>query len=192
MEFFLNINQMTTLFRVGWFPAKNCSGRLDMFDETAEDFFQRIQLRPLRIPFPFIQSSFPNGVVLGNSIEAAGASGTGKSQLLLSMCSYMVLPEMHCGLKCGGNGVGVIYIDVEGHFDVFRLVSIMEGHLEAFGKQFSADQQGGTDFRQDIPEYNALLKVALSRVHVIRPKSTLELLCAIKSAPPEPFSHDLF
>jgi hypothetical protein len=92
------------------------------FDETALDAFLRARLKPLRLPFPFIQSPFPLGLTPGSGIEISGPFGSAKTQLLLSLTASITLPDSLLDVKVGGNNGGVIYIDMEGHFDVFRFV----------------------------------------------------------------------
>ena len=74
-------------------------------------------------------------------------------------------------MDLGGSGVGVAFVDTDGHFDVFRLVQIMEGQISA------------AIGAENVQFYNGLIKDSLARLYVCRPRNTVELLCTLRSMP---------
>ena len=57
----------------------------------------------------------------GDVAEFVGEQSTGKSLLMQDLMITCLIPELH-----GGCGCGVIYFDLDYHFDLLRLVAIIE------------------------------------------------------------------
>ncbi|MGH0182070.1 UNVERIFIED_CONTAM: hypothetical protein FKN15_013992 [Acipenser sinensis] len=72
-------------------------------------------------PRIFAGEGFP---VQGDVIEFHGAEGTGKTETLYHLVSRCILPT-----AAGGLEVEVLFIDTDSHFDMLRLVSILEQRL---------------------------------------------------------------
>ncbi|XP_072268685.1 DNA repair protein XRCC2 [Pyxicephalus adspersus] len=62
--------------------------------------------------------------VHGDVIEFHGAEGTGKTEMICHLIARCILPKSEGGLQ-----VEVIYIDTDYHFDMLRLVTILEHRL---------------------------------------------------------------
>ncbi|XP_075067341.1 DNA repair protein XRCC2 [Mixophyes fleayi] len=62
--------------------------------------------------------------VHGDIIEFHGPEGTGKTEMFCHLISRCILPKSEGGLQ-----VEVIYIDTDYHFDMLRLVTILEHRL---------------------------------------------------------------
>ncbi|KAM4704715.1 DNA repair protein XRCC2 [Rhinophrynus dorsalis] len=62
--------------------------------------------------------------VHGNMIEFHGSEGTGKTEMLCHLISRCILPKSEGGLE-----VEVVFIDTDYHFDLLRLVTILEHRL---------------------------------------------------------------
>ncbi|KAM5157744.1 DNA repair protein XRCC2 [Mantella aurantiaca] len=62
--------------------------------------------------------------VHGDIIEFHGAEGTGKTEMFCHLIARCILPKSEGGLQ-----VEVIYIDTDYHFDMLRLVTILEHRL---------------------------------------------------------------
>ncbi|KAM9308194.1 DNA repair protein XRCC2 [Gastrophryne carolinensis] len=71
---------------------------------------------------PFMFGS--EGPVHGDIIEFHGAEGSGKTEMFCHLISHCILPKSEGGLQ-----VEVVYIDTDYHFDLLRLVTILEHRL---------------------------------------------------------------
>uniref|UniRef100_A0A8C5WDZ8 X-ray repair cross complementing 2 n=1 Tax=Leptobrachium leishanense TaxID=445787 RepID=A0A8C5WDZ8_9ANUR len=60
----------------------------------------------------------------GDIIEFHGPEGTGKTEMFLHLISRCILPKSDGGLQ-----VEVVFIDTDYHFDILRLVTILEHRL---------------------------------------------------------------
>ena len=57
-------------------------------------------------------------------MELHGTEGTGKTELLYHLLVRCLLPE-----DAGGLGVEVVFLDTDHHFDMLRLVTVLEHRL---------------------------------------------------------------
>ncbi|XP_063306881.1 DNA repair protein XRCC2 [Pelobates fuscus] len=80
----------------------------------------RASLKDLE-PLIFADEEYP---VHGDIIECHGPEGTGKTELFYHLISRCILPKSKGGLQ-----VEVIFIDTDHHFDILRLVTILEHRL---------------------------------------------------------------
>ncbi|XP_023568681.1 DNA repair protein XRCC2 [Octodon degus] len=62
--------------------------------------------------------------VHGDILEFHGAEGTGKTEMLYHLMARCILPKSE-----GGLGLEVLFIDTDYHFDMLRLVTILEHRL---------------------------------------------------------------
>ncbi|KAK1173990.1 DNA repair protein XRCC2-like [Acipenser oxyrinchus oxyrinchus] len=92
--------------------------------ETGTELLARLEgrrsLKSLE-PQIFAGEGFP---VQGDVIEFHGAEGTGKTETLYHLVSRCILPT-----AAGGLELEVLFIDMDSHFDMLRLVSILEQRL---------------------------------------------------------------
>ncbi|GCC35404.1 DNA repair protein XRCC2 [Chiloscyllium punctatum] len=72
-------------------------------------------------PRLFSEEGFPSH---GDTVEFHGPEGTGKTEMLYHLVASCILPE-----STGGLQVEVLFIDTDYHFDMLRLVTILEHHL---------------------------------------------------------------
>ncbi|KAM4689807.1 DNA repair protein XRCC2 [Discoglossus pictus] len=80
----------------------------------------RASLKELE-PLLFAEEGCP---VHGDIIELHGPEGTGKTEMFCHLISRCILPKSEGGLQ-----VEVVYIDTDYHFDMLRLVTILEHRL---------------------------------------------------------------
>ncbi|XP_010215288.1 PREDICTED: DNA repair protein XRCC2 [Tinamus guttatus] len=80
----------------------------------------RTSLKDLE-PYLFAEEGFP---VHGDVIEFHGPEGAGKTEMLYHLVARCILPKSGGGLE-----VGVMFIDTDYHFDMLRLVTILEHRL---------------------------------------------------------------
>ncbi|XP_007908018.1 DNA repair protein XRCC2 isoform X1 [Callorhinchus milii] len=92
----------------------------------------------------------------GDAVEFYGPEGTGKSEMLYHLVVSCILPELAGGLQ-----VEVLFIDTDYHFDMLRLVTILERRLP----------QGTED----------TVKGCLSRLYLVQCGGSTQLLLLLHS-----------
>ncbi|XP_006273603.2 DNA repair protein XRCC2 [Alligator mississippiensis] len=112
--------------RPGSSPASVVSAMSDGFGkaESGAQLLARLEgrssLRNLE-PYLFADEGFP---IHGDVIEFHGPEGSGKTEMLYHLISRCILPKSGGGLE-----VEVMFIDTDYHFDMLRLVTILEHRL---------------------------------------------------------------
>eukprot|EP00892_Ulva_mutabilis_P003147 jgi/Ulvmu1/12833/UM098_0015.1 len=117
----------------------------------------------LSLGLPNIDVALGNGLLVGAITELVGPAGIGKSQLCMSLAARACLPQ--------GLDAAVVYIDTEMKFKEKRLLQIMKAHLtkSAVGSECSS----------------SYLNTLGKRMHVIQPKTGLELMNVLQRLPVE-------
>ncbi|KAJ7322151.1 hypothetical protein JRQ81_018438 [Phrynocephalus forsythii] len=72
-------------------------------------------------PNLFAEEGYPTH---GDIVEFHGPEGTGKTEMLYHLIARCILPKSGGGLE-----VGLLFIDTDFHFDMLRLVTILENRL---------------------------------------------------------------
>uniref|UniRef100_A0A6J0SKN7 DNA repair protein XRCC2 n=1 Tax=Pogona vitticeps TaxID=103695 RepID=A0A6J0SKN7_9SAUR len=72
-------------------------------------------------PYLFAEEGYP---IHGDIVEFHGPEGTGKTEMLYHLIARCILPKTGGGLE-----VGLLFIDTDFHFDMLRLVTILEHRL---------------------------------------------------------------
>ncbi|XP_013931483.1 PREDICTED: DNA repair protein XRCC2 [Thamnophis sirtalis] len=78
-------------------------------------------------PFLFAEEGYP---VYGDVVEFHGAEGTGKTEMLYHLIARCILPKSRGGLE-----VSVLFIDTDFHFDMLRLITLLEYRLSCRGTE---------------------------------------------------------
>ncbi|XP_043922825.1 DNA repair protein XRCC2 [Protopterus annectens] len=104
-------------------------------------------------PLLFAEEGFP---IHGDVVEFHGPEGTGKTEMLYELVARCILP-----LSVGGLEVEVIFIDTDYHFDMLRLVAILEHRLS----------QNTED----------MMKTCLTRLFVVYCNSSIQLFLTLHS-----------
>ncbi|XP_075406895.1 DNA repair protein XRCC2 [Tenrec ecaudatus] len=99
-----------------------CSGlhRTESGTELLARLEGRSSLKEME-PYLFADEESP---VHGDILEFHGAEGTGKTEMLYHLTSRCILPKSEGGLE-----IEVLFIDTDHHFDMLRLVTILEHRL---------------------------------------------------------------
>lgn len=123
-----------------------------------------------------------HGLKPGDVIEFTGAEGTGKSEILLNIAVQCSLPKTWQGRKLGGREGEVLYISTDYKFDVFRLMTILEGRVlnEALHTE-AIDETTPQGVPHSKSEYKELISSSLARVHVAYCCSSSELAVSLQS-----------
>ncbi|XP_075308805.1 DNA repair protein XRCC2 [Odontesthes bonariensis] len=127
--------------------------------ESGTQLFARLEAR--RCLKDIEPRLFPNdgGPDHGEVVELYGPEGTGKTELLYHLLCRCVLPE-----AAGGLEVDVVFLDTDYSLDMFRLVSILDGRLNAGSSAASED---------------SALRSCLSRLLVVHCSSSSQLLLTL-------------
>ncbi|XP_051467784.1 DNA repair protein XRCC2 [Apus apus] len=104
-------------------------------------------------PYLFAEEGSP---VHGDVIEFHGAEGTGKTEMLYHLIARCIIPKSGGGLQ-----VEVMFIDTDSHFDLLRLVTILEHRLA----------QGAEE----------VIKQCLARLFLVNCNSSTQLLLTLYS-----------
>ncbi|XP_026534749.1 DNA repair protein XRCC2 [Notechis scutatus] len=78
-------------------------------------------------PCLFAEEGYP---IYGDVVEFHGAEGTGKTEMLYHLIARCILPKSRGGLE-----VSVVFIDTDFHFDMLRLVTLLEYRLSSQGTE---------------------------------------------------------
>ncbi|KAK9836924.1 hypothetical protein WJX84_001391 [Apatococcus fuscideae] len=135
-------------------------------DETFGDLLARCHSEPLALGVRFLEELVP--VRASQLIEISGASGSGKTELLTQAAAAAILPKVS-GLDLG-RGEHAIYLDLDGKFDLIRLMQVLQGRLRAAEPE--ANQQG-----VELPD--DVLRPSLQRFHLIQCHSSFDYLAAL-------------
>ncbi|KAG2500265.1 hypothetical protein HYH03_001843 [Edaphochlamys debaryana] len=176
------------------------------FDETGAQFFKRVQRERVLTGYDFIDCSVSlrPGVV----VEVAGPPGSGKTELLRNIALHVIVepyvspagwrrqsgqPQHARPPGVSGTQAGqpqaqhedhghVVILDLDGKLSSLRLVQVAHDHLEVVWRQHH-QHPGAAGQSQlstaDHQEKEELLAGALSRLHVVRCHSSLDLLAAL-------------
>ncbi|XP_051970022.1 DNA repair protein XRCC2-like [Xyrauchen texanus] len=100
----------------------------------------------------------------GDIVEFHGTEGTGKTETLYHLIARCIAP-----VQSGGLEVGVIFIDTDYHFDMLRLVSVLEGRLTEDSKEGEGSEN----------EPEERVRSCLRRLSVIHCNSSVQLLLTL-------------
>ncbi|XP_034257529.1 DNA repair protein XRCC2 [Pantherophis guttatus] len=78
-------------------------------------------------PCLFAEEGYP---VYGDVVEFHGLEGTGKTEMLYHLIARCILPKSRGGLE-----VSVLFIDTDFHFDMLRLITLLECRLSYRGTE---------------------------------------------------------
>ncbi|XP_032234876.1 DNA repair protein XRCC2 [Nematostella vectensis] len=130
----------------------------------------------------------PDGIKAGDVVEFYGKEGCGKTEMLLHLAANCIMPRSWHELYLGGKGVSVIFIDTDYHFQILRLIAIMEYRVKtAFERheERHKEQTNEKDVKmKDIgktAESETLIKQCLTRLFIVRCNSSVELLATLLS-----------
>lgn len=88
---------------------------------------------------------FPSGLDPCDIVEFSGNRGTGKSSLISHLILNALMPEAWCGVKLGGCGGGVVFVDTDLHFSVLQLENMLQKRIKKKVKNARAEMKGSVD-----------------------------------------------
>ncbi|GAA6031180.1 hypothetical protein JCM8097_004046 [Rhodosporidiobolus ruineniae] len=130
----------------------------------------------------------------GSVVELQGLPGAGQSSLLLHLAAtsllpltaYVPFPDLRGGpgvaqVPVGGKESTVAFIDCSARpFPTLRLALLVRSLLVERVRAFRAPQGLGAPKAEDV---DALVEEAMARLHVFRPKTTLQLAVTVQDLP---------
>ncbi|TPX70254.1 hypothetical protein SpCBS45565_g01890 [Spizellomyces sp. 'palustris'] len=118
-------------------------------------------------------------VHVGELVDISGAQGCGKTQLLMQLIALAVLPATWTppsatdAIPLRGSATPVLLIDLDLRFSLSQLAAFMRAHIQLCISPTSVSQ----------PSLTALINSSLSRLHICRPTSPLQMLATLLNAP---------
>jgi DNA-repair protein XRCC2 len=107
--------------------------------ETGVQLLARLSSRPNLTSLN--ETLFPGGINLGNVIEISGDSGSGKTTLITQFLVKCLLPKTWNEFEIGGLGAGAIIVNTDHHFQILKLVNIMESLLTKCKESYNNEAQ---------------------------------------------------
>jgi len=150
---------------------------MDAYEETALSLLKRARVHPFFSGVKLFELEVPAGLRTGEVIELYGASGVGKSELLLQVISSCILPRQWNDFTIGGHESGLLYFDNDYHFCMIRLVSILESRIK---NTLASSSPPKTMPANDIQQ---LILSSLTRFHLFRCKDSLQFIVTLHSLP---------
>ena len=131
-------------------------------------------------------SDIPGGIQAGNVVEFCGQEGSGKTEVLLHLIANCILPKSWKDLNLNGKSIGVVFVDTDYHFQLLRLVTIMEFRiLRAIREIHHAPEYVNTAGEFCYPEkyrdYETFIKSCLNLLFIVRCNQSIQLLATILS-----------
>ena len=138
----------------------------------------------------------PEGIQPGNVVEFSGQEGSGKTEILLHLITNCILPKSWKDLKLNGRSVGVVYVDTDYHFQLLRLVTIMEHRIlnaikvtqtgaslennrSTTGENIPASDSA--HYPEKYSDYEDFIKSCLGRLFIVHCNSSIQLLATVLS-----------
>ena len=142
-------------------------------------------------------ADIPNGIQPGNVVEFSGQEGSGKTEMLLHLIANCILPKSWKDLKLNGRSVGVILVDTDYHFQLLRLVTVMEHRILNAIKEIEAgtvshmnnkashldnsSEQDHLCYPEKYSDYENFIKTCLSRLFIAQCNSSIQFLATVLS-----------
>ena len=122
--------------------------------------------------------STSNPFCRGDVAEIQGPSGSGKSHLVYHLVSTCVLPPQHQTGHLGGWGRVAIVFDCDGAYDLRRFRELLEFRVASSLRSENFDEQ-----RIGTHAFQQLIDDSLSRLHILRPDSSIQLAASLLHLP---------
>lgn len=129
--------------------------RMASTSETGLQLFARLVARPSLVGLE--DALFPQGPEPKEVIELNGEPSCGKTLLLSQFIAKCILPLEWKGVSTGGLKAGVVLLNTDHHFQMYKLVSLMECRLGA------------------VPDVEEVVKEALDRLIIYNIADSQEL-----------------
>lgn len=135
----------------------------------------------------FIDQEIPYGLRAGDVLEVFGGAGVGKSELLMGMLVFTILPLRFHDIDFGGNGLGVVYFDNDLKFNMGRLVHLLTLRWERAIAQAMLDSRFSAAARrltEDPSAKDTFLVSTLDRLIIYRCTDSLQFAATLAGLEP--------
>ncbi|KAJ9597124.1 hypothetical protein L9F63_026985 [Diploptera punctata] len=122
---------------------------------------------------------FSGGLHFGDVVEITGDIGSGKTLLITQLLAKCLLPKSMFEIDIGGLGAGAIIINSDHHFQLLKLVSIMESTLLKIRKPKSNNSEENQQL--DSSTIEKIIKTALANLIVLNCYDRVQLLVTFHS-----------
>lgn len=109
------------------------------FAESGQQLLARLDSRPTLEGLE--QKLFGSGPSPHDIIEISGGGSSGKTILVIQLIAKCLLPKSWNDICIGGLGTRAILIDTDHHFQIFKLISIMEDIITSSASLGSSSQE---------------------------------------------------
>ena len=140
----------------------------------------------------------PEGIQPGSVVEFSGQEGSGKTEMLLHLIANCILPKTWKDLVLNGRSIGVVFVDCDYHFQVLRLVTILEhrilnairetqgvsmatANINRNNSTHSGNQQCTSGYPEKYNDYENFIKTCLGHLFIVHCNSSLQMLATILS-----------
>ena len=158
-------------------------------DEDAASFLERVNSRRsawpprprtllFRLPSLFARLNYGWGPLPHNVIEVYGMSNSGKTELLLSLITVLLVPR-----KWGGLSLRVAFFDNSCKLDLARLAELVRTRVASWSAKQAPSAQ---EKRQTAPLIDTVVDEALQNLTVFRCESTVQFLATLASFRQDP------
>lgn len=140
--------------------------------ENGLQLFGRLMRRPSLVGLePII---FKNGPVPNDVVEISGGPSSGKTLLFTHFIMKTILPKDYRSIYIGGQQAAVVLLNTDHHFQIFKLVTLMEMFLV---NCTSSDNK----IKLELNEIETLIKDSLRNLFIFNCNSSTELSVTIIS-----------
>ena len=143
-------------------------------------------------------ADIPDGIQPGNVVEFSGQEGSGKTEMLLHLIANCILPKSWKDLELNGRSVGVVFVNTDYHFQLLRLVTIIEHRILTAIKvsqsvtmstekskvnhlDHNTSQQHNSCYPEKYSDYETFIKTCLGHLYIVNCNSSLQMLATILS-----------
>ena len=133
-----------------------------------------------------IFADLQGGIQPTNVVEFYGCEGGGKTEMLIHLIASSILPKTWKDLTLHGCGVAVIFVDTDYHFQLLRLIRILEHRiLKAIRTMQQENGIIATEtlscYHDKYQDFEQFVKSCLDRLYLVQCNSSLEMLASIAS-----------
>ncbi|XP_068685658.1 DNA repair protein XRCC2-like [Montipora foliosa] len=146
-------------------------------------------------------ADIPEGIKPGHVLEFSGQEGSGKSEMLLHLIANCILPKSWKDLNLNGRSVDVIFVDTDYHFQLLRLVAVLEHRILNAIKETPKESQAACVttisnatnccdnnnaehhlcYPDKYNDYEDFIQKCLSHLFIVRCNNSIQLLATVLS-----------
>jgi hypothetical protein len=144
--------------------------RMSSTSETGLQLFARLVPRPSLVGLDNLL--FPEGPNAKEVIELSGSPSSGKTLLFSQFIVKCILPQDFKKVAIGGLKSGVVLLNTDHHFQMLKLISLLENYLHNINRKFS------------VSEVEDIIKESLDRLVIYNIVDSVQLqttFCALQS-----------